>query len=72
MKKRETSYLPERAAEEIKPIEDVMADTIKDLKEEVFNQKVLIEKLTAENNALKKKNEKILKAFRDTLSRFDS
>ena len=57
---------------QIKPIEDVMADTIKDLKEEVFNQKVLIEKLTAENNALKKKNEKILKAFRDTLSRFDS
>ena len=49
-----------------------MADTIKDLKEEVFNQKVLIEKLTAENDALKKKNEKIIKAFRDTLSKFDS
>ncbi len=56
---------------QIKPIEDVMADTIKDLKEEVFNQKVLIEKLTAENDALKKKNEKILKAFRDTLSKFN-
>lgn len=57
---------------QIKPIEDVMADTIKDLKEEVFNQKVLIEKLTAENDALKKKNEKIIKAFKDTLNKFDS
>ena len=56
---------------EIKPIEEVLSDTIKELKEEVFNQKVLIEKLTAENDALKKKNEKIIKAFRDTLKKFD-
>ena len=56
---------------EIKAIEEVLSDTIKDLKEEVFNQKVLIEKLTAENDALKKKNEKIIKAFRDTLKKFD-
>jgi len=57
---------------EIKPIEQVLEENIKDLKDQVFEQKVLIEKLNAENDALKKQNEKILKAFRDTLEKFNS
>ena len=54
-----------------KPIEQVLDDTIQDLKEQVYEQKVQIEKLSAENDALKKKNEKILKAFRDALNKFE-
>lgn len=56
---------------EIKPIEDVLSENIKDQKNKLFEQKVLIDKLTAENEALKKKNEKILKALRDVLTKFD-
>ena len=54
-----------------KPIEQVLDDTIQDLKEQVYEQKFQIEKLSAENDALKKKNEKILKTFRDALNKFE-
>ena len=54
-----------------KPIEQVLDDIIQDLKEQIYEQKVQIEKLSAENDALKKKNAKILKAFRDALNKFE-